>query len=279
MFGTKKNKDTKEKTKLTYIFRSKKFWTQFLWLLFMFAGCAIAIAYRSIVLFTAIIVSAFLGMNEFGRWKYKTNLVICSAITICGSVAGVFSWLETGAILIMMCIVGGFVLYYRDRVRILLPAMTEFSDVLAYCTDEAEVAWKAHSMLCRMLPGCKVFVMLSDDIGSLYLPEHGDNPRRKLNRGGGVVWKCYASSMPYRRSSIVVEHDLPLYREARSLIAAPIIAHGDAIGVIEIESRIPSFFSVEDKDRLALLAYLTGQAICAVGSKSCEDYTEVQQDD
>jgi len=267
MLGFKKKKTPKDKSKLAYIFKSKGFWTQFLWLLFMFAGCAVAIAYRSIILFTAVIVSAFLGMNEFGRWKYKTNLVICSVVTIGGSLAGVFNWLETGSIFVMMCIVGGFVLYYRDRVRVLLPAMNEFSDVLAYCTDEAEVAWKAHAMLCKMLPDCKVFVMLSDGVGSLYLPEYKDNPMRKLNRGGGIVWKCFASGMPYRRRSILVEQDLPLYREARSLLAAPITAQGEAIGVIEIESRVPSFFSVEDKDRLCLLAFLTGQALCAVGNK------------
>jgi len=266
MFGIKKknsasNKTAAYKTRLPLIFRHKGFWTQYAWFLFMLAGCAVAIAYRSIVLFASVLVSSFLGMNEFGRWKYKTNLVICSAVAIAGSLAGVFNWLETGAIFLMMCIVGGFVLYYRDRVRVLLPAMNEFSDVLAYCADEAEIAWKADAMLRKMLPGCKVFVMLSDGISGLYLPEHGDMPRRKLNREGGVVWHCFASAAPYRRVSVSVEKDLPLYREARSLLAAPITARGEALGVIEVESRIPAFFSVEDKDRLALLAYLTGQAL------------------
>lgn len=268
--GIKKDKkDIKEKQRqkvISVIFRSRGFWGQFGWLLFMCAGCVIAIAVRSIVLFTAVLVSAFLGLNEFGRWKYKTNLVFCSAVAIAGSLAGVFNWLETGSIFLMMCIVGSFVLYYRDTVRALYPAMSEFSDVLSYCTTESDVAFKAHAMLQKMLPDCRIFVLVSDGVTGLYVPEHRDKPRKKLNRGGGVVWKCFASGVPYRRNFVAVERDLPLYREARSIIAAPMTAQGEAIGVIEIESRTPSFFSSDDKDRLCLLAFLTGQALAKINN-------------
>jgi len=263
--GVKKDKkDTKAKQRektLAMIFRSRGFWAQFGWLLFMCAGCAIAVAARSIVLFAMVLVSAFLGLNEFGRWKYKTNLVLCSVVAIAGSLAGVFNWLETASIFAMMCIAGGFVLYYRDTVRALYPSMNEFSDVLSYCTTEGEVAWKAHAMLQKMLPSCRVFVLVSNRVSSLYLPEYGDKPKRKLNREGGIVWKCFASGTPYRRVSVTVERDLPLYREARSIIAAPMTAQGEALGVIEIESRTPAFFSNDDKDRLCLIAFLTAQAL------------------
>lgn len=272
--GFKKEKKENKSKKSWYgavIFRHRGFWAQIGWLTFLFVGCSIAVGYRSIVLFTLSLVSAFLGLNEFGRWKYKTNLVLCSAVALIGALAGVFNWLETGSIFLMMCIVGGFVLYYRDTVRAMLPEMNEFADVLACCDNEPEVAWKAHALLHNMLPDCKIFVLVSDGRSGLFLLEHGDTPRQKLNREGGVVWKCFASTMPYRRVAVSVERDLPLYREARSLLAAPITACGETLGVIEIESRMPAYFSADDKDRLCVLAFLTGQAIYTVRAKQKEE--------
>lgn len=262
-FNFKRKKKTPKQSK-SVIFRHRGFWSQIVWFTVMLIGCAAGAAYRSTVLFALSLVSAFLGMNEFGRLKYKTNLVICSTVAIAGSLAGVFSWLETASLFVMMCVTGGFVLYYRDTVRAMVPQLNEFFDVLSCCESDGEAAWKAHAILRRHLPSCRVFVLLSDGAGGLYLPEREDKPRQRLNRAGGIVWKCFASTLPYRRGMVSVERDLPLYREARSLIAAPMTAGGDTLGVIEIESRTAEFFSSDDKDRLAVFACLTGQAVYAL---------------
>ena len=252
------------------VFRHRGFWAQLGWLALLLVGCSFAAGYRSVVLFTLSLVCSFLGLNEFGRLKYKTNLVLCSVIALLGALAGVFNWLDTGSIFFMMCVTCGFVLYYRDTVRAMLPEMCEFADVLACCDTEAEVAWKTHVMLHKLLPDCRIFVLVADDKGGLFLPEHGQKRSQKLRREGGVVWKCFASTLPYRRETISVEKDLPLYREARSLIAAPIIACGETLGVVEIEARVPAFFSEDDKDRLCVLAFLTGQAIYVARAKQKE---------
>ncbi len=266
--GFKRDKKNKQKQLKIRVFRRRGFWAQYLWLIVMLTGCTAAAALQSTALFALSLISSFLGMNEFGRWRYKTNLIICSAVAVACSVAGVLDWLETASIFVIMCVTSGFILYYRDTVRAMLPRMNEFFDVLSCCETDAEAAWKAHAILQRYLSSCRVFVLLADESGGLYLPEHGEIPGQQLVRAGGIVWKCFASTLPYRRVTVVPEKDLPLYREARSLIAVPMIAGGETVGVIEIESRKPAFFSVDDRDRLALFASLTGLTVYALRAKN-----------
>ena len=87
--------------KMTF-FRRRSYWTQFMWLGIMAVGCLVGIGYRSIALFVMTIISAFLGLNEYGRWSYKTNLVLCSIVAIAGTLAGAFTWLETASVFVLM---------------------------------------------------------------------------------------------------------------------------------------------------------------------------------
>ncbi|MDO4952771.1 MAG: hypothetical protein Q4E34_02965 [Synergistaceae bacterium] len=266
--GFRKKKQTeKPAARKSVIFVHKSFWTQIGWIVFLLAGSYASAACSSVSLFALVLISSFLGLTAFGRWAHRTNLAICSAVAITGSMTDIFSWTDVVLLLAAMCVACGFVLHYRDMMRSVLPEMSAFADVLSYCASDAEAAWKAQALLQRMQPSCKVFVLLADGAGVLYLPEHDGKPSRKLSRAGGVVWKCYAGMLPYRRVSVVFEKDLPLYKEARSLIAAPMTACGEVLGVIEIDSRIPSFFSAEDKDKLSLLAALTAQAVYALRAK------------
>ena len=266
--GFRKKKQTeKPAARKSVIFIHKGFWAQIAWTVFLLAGSYAAAACSSVSMFALVLVSSFLGLTVFGRWAHRTNLAICSAVALTGSLTDIFSWTDVVLLLAAMCAACGFVRYYRDMMRAVLPEMSAFADVLSYCASDAETAWKAHALLQRMLPSCRIFVLLADGAGLLYLPEHDGKAMRKLNRAGGIVWKCYAGMIPYRRVSVVFEKDLPLYREARSLIAAPMTACGEVLGVIEIDSRIPSFFSTEDRDKLSLLAALTAQAVYALRAK------------
>jgi len=247
--------------KMTF-FRRRSYWTQFMWLGIMAVGCLVGIGYRSIALFVMTIISAFLGLNEYGRWSYKTNLVLCSIVAIAGTLAGAFTWLETASVFVLMCVTGGFVFNYRDSVRMVIPKADDFASDVAKGASISEVAWIAHDKLAVMLPDCKVFVAVTDGISGLYIPERDGGPdRAALRRRGGVVWKTFASGNPYRTGNLTPAKDMPLYRDARSIMAAPLYARGEKLGVIEIESRSFQAFSEDDIDRLCVLAYITAQPL------------------
>ena len=117
------------------IFRKRKFWPQFLWLLVLAVFGGLSCLFNSVSLLVVSILSAFLGLNETGRWSYKTNLLICTISAVVGSICGVFSWFETASVFVLLFTVGGFMLYYRDSANRLLPVMDELAARLSQCEN------------------------------------------------------------------------------------------------------------------------------------------------
>ncbi|MFR5880556.1 MAG: hypothetical protein ACLUEQ_07000 [Cloacibacillus evryensis] len=85
------------------VFRPRRFWTSVLWLVFLAAGSAFSCVFGIFAFFTAVLVSVFIGLNEFGRWSYKTNLVICAGTSVVVAVAGVFTWMEIASLSCSFC--------------------------------------------------------------------------------------------------------------------------------------------------------------------------------
>ena len=113
------------------VFRPRRFWTSVLWLVFLAAGSAFSCVFGIFAFFTAVLVSVFIGLNEFGRWSYKTNLVICAGTSVVVAVAGVFTWMEIASLFVLFFAVSAYLLYFRDRASRLIPSLEAFAASLA----------------------------------------------------------------------------------------------------------------------------------------------------
>ncbi|MDO5114930.1 MAG: GAF domain-containing protein [Synergistaceae bacterium] len=243
------------------LFRRRGFWQSVLWLLFLAAGSIFSCVFGVFAFFTAVLTAAFVGLNEFGRWSYRTNLIICTGTAVAVAVAGIFSWLEVAALFVLFFAVSAYLLYFRDRTKRLLPLLEEFAAGLALAPDYRTVIESGWEGVQEMAPDAAVFIVLADGDGGLYIPEHfGEKPRR-LRRNGGTPWKVFASGKPACVGRVVTSRDQPLDRDALSLISVPIAARGEKIGVLQLEAATAGFFSEEDMAKLSLIAMLLGHEL------------------
>ena len=243
------------------LFRRKKFWPQIVCVAVLAAGGGLSGIFGSAQLFVAAIIVAFLGLNEFGRWPYRTNLLVCSVGAVAGSICGVFTWFEMAAVFVLLVVIGGFVLYYRDRTNALVPRLAELSDRLAKNADLEGVLAAAAEMFREMAPEDAISMVLSDGEGGLYLPACGGKPSADLPRNGGAVWKVFASGRPYTADNVDAARDKPLYRDARSLMSAPMSACDTKLGVLQLESPRTSVYTEEELACFRMVAFVTAQSL------------------
>lgn len=243
------------------IFEKRLFWPQIIWIAALVLGVAIGCALSSQELVTATVIAVFLGLNETSRWAYRTNLLICSAAAVIGMVAGVFTWLQMVFIFVLFSVVSGYLFYFRDSARRMLPYMEEFSADIAEGKSLEETTTLAVDIISAMSGGEAVFIAVSDQDGGLYLPDYHDEGRIDLKRNGGAVWKVFATGRSYMTGGVEPSKDLPLDREARSLVSVPLLSRGVKIGVLQLESDQPNAFTVHDLTRLELLGFIVSQAL------------------
>lgn len=243
------------------IFEKKRFWPPILWVLALVLGVALGCAFASPELITAVVLAAFLGLNETSRWAYKTNLLICTAAAVVGTVAGVFSWVQAAFIFALLSVVCGYMLYFRDSTRRLLPYIEEFASDLSSAHALEDASALAVDTISAMCGGEAVFIAVTDGEGGLYLPEYHDDKRLNLKRNGGAVWKVFAAGRSYLTNKVDPSKDLPLDREARSLMSAPLQSRGEKLGVLQVESDQPYAFSEYDLSKMEILAFIVSQTI------------------
>lgn len=243
------------------IFRRRRFWPQFLWLTVLFVFGGLSCLFSSVSLLVASILAAFLGLNESGRWSYKTNLLICTVAAVVGSVCGVFSWIETASVFVLLFTVGGFMLYYRDSAKRLVPVVEDFASRLASCTDLESFLSLAIGELRDMSSGNDVFIVLTDGADGLYIPDTEFMQGRAMKKNGSSLWKVFSSERPYSTGSVELSKDQPISRDSSSLLAVPLKACGDKIGVLQMESEEVEAFSREDAAMLSVLAFVISQPL------------------
>lgn len=243
------------------IFEKRLFWPQIIWIAALVFGVALGCALSSQELVAATVIAVFLGLNETSRWAYRTNLLICSAAAVIGMVAGVFTWLQMVFIFVLFSVVSGYLFYFRDSARRLLPYMEEFSADISEGKSLEETTTLAVDIISAMSGGEAVFIAVSDRDGGLYLPDYHDEGRIGLKRNGGAVWKVFATGRSYMTGGVEPSKDLPLDREARSLVSVPLLSRGVKIGVLQLESDQPNAFTAHDLTRLELLGFIVSQAL------------------
>ena len=249
------------KTGSAPLFRRKKFWPQIVCVAVLAAGGGLSGIFGSAQLFVAAIIVAFLGLNEFGRWPYRTNLLICAVGAVAGSICGVFTWFEMAAVFVLLIVIGGFILYYRDRTNALIPRLAELSDALAKNADLDGVLAAAQEKFKEMAPDDAISIILSDGTGGLYLPACGGKPSVELPRNGGAAWKVFASGRPYSADNVDAVKDKPLYRDARSMMSAPLSACDVKLGVLQMESPRSFVYTEEELACFRMIAFVTAQSI------------------
>ncbi|MCF0248019.1 MAG: GAF domain-containing protein [Synergistes sp.] len=244
------------------VFRPRRFWPSVFWLVFLAAGSAFSCVFGLFAFFTAVLTASFIGLIEFGRWPYKTNLIICAGTGVVVAVAGIFTWTEVASLFVLFFVVSAFMLYYRDRMSRIFPTFEKFAASLARSADFDGIIENAWRGMQDMAPDTAVFIILADIDGALYIPDHLGEHGRELRRNGGTPWKVFASGKPINVPRVTTSRDQPLDRDALSLISAPITARGDTIGVLQLEAGTSSAFNDEDISKLSLAAMIIGQEIC-----------------
>lgn len=239
------------------LFRRKKFWPQIICVVILAAGGGLAMMFGSAQIFTTAILVAFLGLNEFGRWSYKANLLICATGATVGSIGSIFTWFETAAVFIFLFVVGGFILYYRDGVNSFIARMSKFSTDLSKETNLQGVMTIAYNRLNAAARGDAVSIIWTDDAGDLFL-EKPNGQHEEIKKNGGSICRVFASGRPYITGT-VNPADRPLFRDARSLIAVPLCAGGRKLGVLQVESPHPEAYADEDLSRLEAVAFVIAQ--------------------
>lgn len=243
------------------LFEKRRFWPQMFWMAVLIVGVALGCGVASQELTVAVVMSVFLGLNESSRWAYRTNLLICTGAAVVGMIAGVFTWFQMVFIFVLLSVVSGYLLYFRDFARRLLPYMEDFSTDISEGKNLEETTMLAVDIISSMSGGEAVFIVVSDGAGGLYLPDYHDDGRIDLKRNGGAVWKVFATGRSYMTNNIDPPRDLPLDRDARSLASVPLLSRGEKIGVLQLESDQANAFTDHDLARLELLAFVVSQAL------------------
>lgn len=232
-----------------------------LWLVFLAAGSAFSCAFGLFAFFTAVLVAAFIGLNEFGRWSYRTNLIICAGTGVVVAIAGVFSWTEIISIFVLFFALSAWLLYFRDRAARLMPELEGFAQRLAAARNMRDAIEAALEQLQDMAPDSAVFIILAGDDGTLYIPPHFGERGYALKRTGGVPWKVYGSGSTINVPCVSTGRDQPLDRDAISILSVPIVSHGRKIGVLQLEGGTSGCFTDEDAAKLSLAAMVLGSQL------------------
>lgn len=249
-------------TQRALLFKRKSFWMQFFWVFVMFAGVGMGCVFDAAVLFVAFVIIAFFGLTESSRWSQKKNLIVCAAAAVLGSVCGAFSVFETVSVFVLLFTAGGLILYYRNRSQKFIPIIEEFASEIAQETNLIDLVRTTTEKIKNMTQEDEVFILIADSKGGLYKIEGIDSLQQELTRNGGVVWKVFASGRPYVTGQIEPSKDLPLCREARSLMSVALSARGEGLGVLQVESRTAEVFSEGDLKSLSLIAFVFSQLLC-----------------
>ncbi|NLV82753.1 MAG: GAF domain-containing protein [Synergistaceae bacterium] len=246
---------------LIALFRKKNFWPQLLWVMTMIVSVTVSSLLNSPPLFVASILIPFLGLNESGRWSYKTNLLLCVISAVAGTVFGIFKWFEMMSVFILLFTVGGFMLYYKEKSTRLLPILNNLGNKVSQGKNLQEVISLSLEQIERILPECEVIIAIEDGTGKLFLPETATSPKKMLRRNGSAMWKVFASGRSYVTGSIEISRDHPLWRDACSMMVVPLKARGDKFGVLEIESPLMNDFSQVNLLNLEAIAFVISQLI------------------
>lgn len=243
------------------IFKPRSFWSGIFCVLFLAAGGAFSCVFGLFAFFTAVMTASFIALNEFGRWSFKTNLVLCTVAAAVVAIAGVFKWTEIAGLYVLFFAISAWFLYFRDRTGRIIPAMENFAAMLADARNFGTVIENAWRGLQDMAPDAAVFIILADDEGALYLPSHFDQHGKALRRTGGTPWKVYASGRPMVVPHVTAVHDQPLDREALSMVCVPITARGEKLGIIQLEAGTPGAFTEQDAAKLSFAAMILGHEL------------------
>ena len=260
------------------VFRPRRFWPSALWVLFLAAGSVFSCVFDSFPFFTASLVAAFIGLNEAGRWPYKTNLVLCAGAAVVVAVAGVFSWLEAASVFALFFTISAYLFYFRDRAKRLIPSFEAFAAGVAQAADYGAFIDRAWEELQSIAPDEAVFIILAKEDGSLYIPAHFGEAPKRLKRNGGTPWKVYASGKPMVVDRVSTAHDQPMDRDAASIVSVPLSAHGEKLGVLQLESASSGAFTQEDAAKLSLAAMILAHELYMFEIESTEETDDYDSD-
>lgn len=239
-------------------FRSRRFWPTAFWVAFLCIFGIIGVVFRAFAFFTAVLVSSFVGLNEFGRFRYKTNLIICAAAAAVTAVTSDFTVVEIISMFFMFVIISGYIFYFRSRTLKTITNMAIFADSISSCRNVRELTETTYRCMAEMAPEAVSFIVLADEENNLFVPANGEDAERTIKRKTGAAGRVFASGKAETIANADTGRDLPLDRDALSIVAVPICARGEKLGVIEVEAGTMAAFDKNDAAHLELLAAALG---------------------
>ncbi|MDO4987815.1 MAG: GAF domain-containing protein [Synergistes sp.] len=264
------------------LFTRRSFWAAPCIAVFLVGASAFACGIGSFALFTSVVIASFVGLNEFGRWRYKANLVLCLGAAVTSAIAGVFTMTEIVSLFSLFVLLSVYIFYYKKRSDNVIVTMNAFAEMLSLSRtfdDLVENAWRG---LEQMAPDFAVFLVLEDREERLYLPAYSGEKPKILKKNDGTVWRTFSSGRSQIIRKINPGVDLPLDHDAMSIVSVPMKVKNEKLGVIQIEAPAVDAFDDYDLERLSLAAYITARELCVFcdfEDTGSEEKSDKQQED
>ena len=235
--------------------------TIFFVLLLLFAVFLAFAVQRSALPVAAVLIVALLGLYSFSVLSKRISFLLVSAVVLALLFIGVFSQAEALSLVCIILLVAFYVCHYDLRLRTFITRSKEIQSTLSAITDYSKYLDTAVAEIEKISPKSVVFILLRDSNGALYLPATFPHTDDVVISTGSMAYRSCNKSVTLNIPHLSPAKDRPLDRNALSAICIPLIAMGETIGVLQLESAQINAYSQDDAVKLSLLAQMIAKDI------------------
>ncbi|MDO4218780.1 MAG: GAF domain-containing protein [Synergistaceae bacterium] len=237
------------------------FLTIFFILLLGFAMFLAFASPRSALPTAAVLVASLLGLYSFGVFSKKISFLIVSIVVLALLFVGIFSQAEALSLVCIILLVAFYVCHYDIRLRTFIERAKVIQDTLSSITDYGKYLDTAIEEVRKISPSSVAFIILRDTNGALYLPATFPRTDDIIISNSSMTYRSCNKSITLNIPHLSPSKDRPLDKNALSAICIPLIAMGETIGVLQLESARISAYSHDDEIKLSLLAQMIAKDI------------------
>ena len=237
------------------------FLTIFFILLLGFAMFLAFASPRSALPTAAVLMASLLGLYSFGVFSKKISFLIVSIVVLALLFVGIFSQAEALSLVCIILLVAFYVCHYDIRLRTFIERAKVIQDTLSSITDYGKYLDTAIDEVKKISPSSVAFIILRDTNGALYLPATFPRTDDIIISNSSMTYRSCNKSITLNIPHLSPSKDRPLDKNALSAICIPLIAMGETIGVLQLESARISAYSHDDEIKLSLLAQMIAKDI------------------
>lgn len=235
--------------------------TIFFILLLIFAVFLAFAFKRSALPTAAVLVASLLGFYSFSIFSKKISFLLVAAVVLALLFIGVFSQAEALSMVCIVALVAFYVCHYDLRLRTFIARSRDINATLSSITNYEKYLDTAIDEIKKISPKSVAFIILRDSHGVLYLPATFPYTEDIVISNSSMTYRSCNKSVTLNIPHISPSKDRPLDKNALSAICIPLVAMGETIGVLQLESAVINAYSHDDEVKLSLLAQMIAKDI------------------